>query len=157
MKKIFVALLILLGAASACSLQTEQEEIEHASFLPISEVQRIGLYSLGDDMQILSDDEMSEVLEALKLVEYSGEGSLSYLDYSGFLARMFCLELKNGETIDFAASAPFYIFDLQGYRADYMSCDSISKLYWQLLDEYFGCENQTQQNDGNSGVIKDKR
>ncbi len=51
---------------------------------------------------------------------------------------MFQLNMKNSSNIDFAASNPFYIINIEkGYKADYDLCDKINQLYFSMLDNHF--------------------
>ena len=117
----------------------EVEEEEHEVYsLPVSDIEQIILYPVRvwDEEQPLTDEDCAEVIEALRLVEYSGR-ELSLDDYQGGTDGMFRLELKNGESIVFSACAPFYIIDFKAYKAKYRVCNRIDKEYYRLVEEYF--------------------
>lgn len=120
------------------AIEDSEDEVNVIYSLPVSDIEQIILYPVRvwDEEQPLTDEDCAEVIEALRLVEYSGR-ELSLDDYQGGTDRMFRLELKNGESIVFSACAPFYIIDFKAYKAKYRVCNRIDKEYYRLVEEYF--------------------
>lgn len=106
--------------------------------LPISQIESITIYSLSLEKEVLSEDEKKQLLSYLKRVELKGKGTQEFKDYTGCMFLMFQLNMKNSSNIDFAASNPFYIINIEkGYKADYDLCDKINQLYFSMLDNHF--------------------
>ncbi len=106
--------------------------------LPISQIESITIYSLSLEKEVLSEDEKKQLLSYLKRVELKGKGTQGFKDYTGCMFLMFQLNMKNSSKIDFAASNPFYIINIEkGYKADYDLCDKINQLYFSMLDNHF--------------------
>ncbi len=106
--------------------------------LPISQIESITIYSLCLEKEVLSEDEKKQLLSYLKRVELKGKGTQEFKDYAGCKFLMFQLNMKDSSNIDFAASNPFYIINIEkGYKADYELCDKINQLYFSMLDNHF--------------------
>lgn len=106
--------------------------------LPISQIESITIYSLSLEKEVLSEDEKIQLLSYLKRVELKGKGTQEFKDYTGCKFLMFQLNMKDSSNIDFAASNPFYIINIEkGYKADYELCDKINQLYFSMLDNHF--------------------
>lgn len=106
--------------------------------LPISQIESITIYSLSLEKEVLSEDEKKQLLSYLKRVELKGKGTQEFKDYAGCKFLMFQLNMKDSSNIDFAASNPFYIINIEkGYKADYELCDKINQLYYSMLDNHF--------------------
>ncbi|MDF2868776.1 MAG: hypothetical protein K0R05_351 [Anaerocolumna sp.] len=107
--------------------------------LPISQIESISIYSLSlEEKEVLSEEEKKELLSYLSKVELKGKGTQEFKEYDGGKYLMFQLNLKDSSNIDFAASNPFYIINIEkGYKADYGLCGKISRLYYSMLDKHF--------------------
>lgn len=145
MKTKTAVFLILLVLIVCCTIlyrilpEPDGADQSAVTTLPVSDIDSIFVYSPnGKRQQALTQEEIEEVSSALAMVELSGEGDKSYRDYDGMFAQMFHVVLTGEEEFDFAACAPFYVVDDKlGYRCEYEPCNSISKLYWQLVKKYF--------------------
>lgn len=106
--------------------------------LSISQIESITIYSMSLEKEVLSEDEKKQLLSYLKRVELKGKGTQKFKDYTGCKFLMFQLNMKDSSNIDFAASNPFYIINIEkGYKADYELCDKINQLYFNMLDNHF--------------------
>lgn len=106
--------------------------------LQISQIESITLYSLSLEKAVLSEDEKKQLISYLKRVELKGKGTQKFKEYDGCRFLMFQLNMKDSSNIDFAASNPFYIINIEkGYKADYELCEKISQLYFSMLDNHF--------------------
>ena len=85
----------------------------------------------------LTQDNMAALSSLIEQIEPLGEGDPSYLNYDGVFPTMFYIYFEDGTQMDFSASNPFYVIDSLGYRSEYKLCDTISRLYWQLCEDYF--------------------
>lgn len=85
----------------------------------------------------LTQDDMLALSSLIEQIEPLSEGDQSYLDYDGVFPTMFHIFFDDDTQIDFSASNPFYVINSLSYKSEYRLCDKISRLYWQLCENYF--------------------
>ena len=113
---VFLAFAVLLGC-----LQSGQSP--HQSLLKelvASDVESISIYkSSGEAEARLSEDDVSEVVRLLNLVNLTGAGTRDYADQFSLRRPMFHIRLKDGREFDFSAWYPYYIINTETFGEEF--------------------------------------
>lgn len=141
-----IAVFLVFAVILIC-LQSRQSP--HQSLLKeldASDVEYISIYkSSGEAEARLSEDDVSEVVQLLNMVNLTGAGTQDYADQFYFRRPMFHICLKDGREFDFSAWQPYYIINTEtfgegfGYSLEAENAVTGSGYRFQrTTDNYYG-------------------
>lgn len=88
--------------------------------LDVSNVEYISIYkSFGEAEERLSEDDVSEVVQLLNMVNLTGAGTKDYADQFSRRHPMFHICLKDGREFDFSAWQPYYIINTETFGEEF--------------------------------------
>ena len=118
---ICVIAVFLVFAVILICLQSGQSP--HQSLLKeldASDVEYISIYkSSGEREARLSEDDVSEVVQLLNMVNLTGAGTKDYADQFSRRRPMFHICLKDGMEFDFSAWQPYYIINTENFGEEF--------------------------------------
>lgn len=119
------------------SAESDAQDQDPLAAVSAAQIEKIIIEAQSGRQCELPQDDMAALSSLIEQIEPLGEGDQSYLNYDGVFPTMFHIYFDGGTQMDFSASNPFYVIDSVGYRSEYKLCDTISRLYWQLCEDYF--------------------
>lgn len=128
-----VALFSLVITLSLVFLFFQKQSEPSLDSFNAGDIDHIDVIHGGKPIGALSMEDQELLVTYFQQLEL-GEPVSNYRDYDGVMGRMFLLHMKNGDTINVAASSPFLIVDDVGYPCDYDICHAISKIFWRNVD-----------------------
>lgn len=139
---ILIAFAVILCCVAAVLLpyQARKHYFQRLSLDDIASIKVHSTRYIGNDLPAkpLEHDDMLTVYELLKEVELKGRPSIEYRKYVPMWTQMFLIELTDGTVIEFAATYPFYIIDIEtGFRAERTTCKELQQLFYTLSAAYF--------------------